>query len=75
MDHGHRAGKAPCGTPSLVPTSLIHLAPGEIAERDRLIAVVERHIEQFVDVGQALCRIRDERLYCGTHGGIAAPGS
>jgi len=46
------------GAPSGAP------APTTLAENE---AIIERGLTSFVDVGQALMRIRDERQYRGTH--------
>jgi phage N-6-adenine-methyltransferase len=44
-----------------------HLAPAEAVRLADLEAVVERGVAAFVEVGQALLAIHDERLYRATH--------
>jgi hypothetical protein len=48
--------------------------PALRAERPlaELVAVVDRNLEAFVEVGLALCEIRDRRLYKETHGTFEA---
>ncbi len=57
-----------------MPTTLtarVELTPAEQERLADLEAVVERGLETFIEVGLALKRIRDDRLYRASHGTFA----
>jgi len=48
------------------------LPPEEAARRDHLDAIIRSGLKTFVEVGVALCEVRDRRLYRSTHGSFLA---
>ena len=48
------------------------LPPEEEARRDHLDAIIRNGLQTYVEVGAALCEIRDRRLYRSTHASFRA---